>query len=365
MKYSDALEIIIKKQSLGIKPGLERIYKILGEMNNPQDKINVIHIAGTNGKGTVASILAKSIESQGYKVGLFTSPWVIDYREQIQINSDYIPKDIISEYVEKYSSFDTTEFELITAIAYKYFFDSRVDYAVIECGMGGENDSTNVDSKPELTVITSVSLDHTNFLGKTLDDIAVQKAGIIKRNTPLVLYPNPKTYAVFENKCRKTSSKLINVPDKGNYYKNNIETVKTSLSALGLKNKIVAPLLPARQEYISQNIMLDGAHNPDGALALESNLPNRNITAVIGMMQDKDIRTYLKIIAPHCKKIITTTPSNHRAISADKLREIVSCYCSDVTVVDNPHDAVKVSDYDFLLICGSFYLARDVRKDLL
>lgn len=364
MTYSEALNVMKSKQSLGIKPGLERIYALLDKMNKPQNKLKIIHVAGTNGKGTVCSALAKSLENQGFKVGLFTSPWVIDYREQIQINGDFISEEDFAEYIDEFGNCDATEFETVTAVAYKYFCDMNVDYAVIECGMGGAGDSTNAINTPLLSIITSVSLDHTKFLGGTIEKIAEEKAGIIKKNGTAVLYPNPETAHIFRKRCKAVGAELIEVSDKGNYYDNDIETVKTALKVLKLDDSVSIVNLPARCEYITDNIMIDGAHNPDGALALEKNLPHRNITAVIGMMKDKDIDSYLKIIAPHCKRIITTQPSNDRAISADELKAMAEKYCQNVISISNPIDAVKVKNYDFLLVCGSFYLARDVRKEL-
>lgn len=364
MTYSEALKVMKNKQSLGIKPGLERIYALLEKMGNPQNKLKIIHVAGTNGKGTVCSVLAKSLENQGFKVGLFTSPWVVDYREQIQINGEFISEEAFTKYVGEYGDLDATEFETVTAVAYKYFCDMNVDYAVIECGMGGAGDSTNAIPTPILSIITSVSLDHTNFLGDTLEKIAQEKAGIIKENGTAVLYPNPKSAHIFRQRCNDVGAKLIEVPDKGNYYDNDIETVKTALKFLGFDGGISNFNPPARCEYISESIMLDGAHNTDGALALEKNLPDRDITAVIGMMRDKDIDSYLKIIAPHCRRIITTKPSNYRAVSAEELKSIAEKYCPNVTAISNPLQAIKVKEYDFLLVCGSFYLARDVRKEL-
>ncbi|MGN0521342.1 MAG: bifunctional folylpolyglutamate synthase/dihydrofolate synthase [Eubacterium sp.] len=365
MTYSEAISLIAKKQSLGIMPGLERIGTLLNAMGNPQNSLKIIHIAGTNGKGTVCNLIAKALCDLGYSVGLFTSPWITDYREQIQINGEPISEENFAYYVDKYKDNNCSEFELLTAIMYKYFYDKGVDWAVVECGMGGLEDSTNAIPSPELAVITSVSMDHTAFLGDTLEKIAFQKAGIIKENTKVVLYPNPKTQKVFIDACSKTNSQLFCVDDTGNFCLNNIETAKTALSALNLKTDINPISLPARQEYIGDNIMLDGAHNPDGAKALVKNLPKRKITAVIGMMRDKDIQSYLNIVAPYCSKIIITTPSNPRSVSAQDLMMIAKKYCPDVTAVENPSDAVKISDYDFLLICGSFYLARDVRKELL
>ena len=166
MNYDNALNLILQKQSLGIKPGLTRIYELLNKMDNPQDKINIIHIAGTNGKGTTAAALSNALIKSGKKVGLFTSPWTEDYREQIKINGNMITEEEFAFYVEKYIDCDATEFELVTAIMYKYFADENVDFAVVECGMGGKGDATNVEKK-NISIITSVAIDHTASVSYT------------------------------------------------------------------------------------------------------------------------------------------------------------------------------------------------------
>lgn len=362
MTYDDAINHITKKVSLGIMPGLSRISKLLKDMGNPQNNLKIIHIAGTNGKGTVANIIAQSLHNAGYNVGLFTSPWITNYREQIQIIGKYISKEDFTFYVDKYKENDCSEFEFLTGIMYKYFSDKKVDWAVVECGMGGLEDSTNAIDTPQLSVITSIAFDHTSFLGKSLPEIAHQKAGIIKSNGKVVLYPNPETEHIFIEKSKQTNSMLFKVSDRGDYYLNNIETAKMALKALNIDTDLSEVILPGRQEYIRNNIILDGAHNVDGAKALVKNLPKRDITAVIGMMRDKDVDGYLKIIAPLCKKIITTQPSNPRAISASELADKAKKYCDDVIVIDNPVNAVDIKEYDLLLICGSFFLLRDVRK---
>lgn len=365
MKYSNAVDILTKKQSLGIMPGLTRIFALLEHMGNPQDNLKVIHIAGTNGKGTVSAGIACTLQSLGFKVGLFTSPWVINYREQIQINGYFITEEELAEYVSIYASYDATEFELLTAIAYKYFYDSRVDFAVVECGMGGLEDSTNAIDNSVLSVITSVSLDHTNFLGNTLEEIAFQKAGIIKQNGRVVLYPNPACENIFDRRCRDLNAKIYKVENKRDFEQNNIETVKTALSALGFKSNIVIPSLPARQEMINDSIMLDGGHNIDAVKALVKRLPKRKITAVVGMMRDKDADSYLKALSSYVSEVITTTPNNERSLPADELKRTALNYCDNVKAVSNPTEAVKNAEYDFLLVCGSFFLARDVREILL
>lgn len=358
MIYNEALNFILGKQSLGIMPGLTRIMNLLETMGNPQNDIKIIHIAGTNGKGTVAKTINNALIDSGYKIGLFSSPWIDDYREQIQINNEFISEEDFASYVDKYKDNDCTEFEFLTAIMYKYFADSKVDYAVVECGMGGKGDSTNVEES-NISVITSISLDHTAFLGDTIEQIAEEKSGILRKNSTCVLYPNPNVKHIFADKCKK----LVKVKEQGNFKKNNLATANAVLELLGVPTVEQCAQLPARQEYIG-NVMLDGAHNKNGAQALEPYLPNGKVTAVIGMMKDKDVDGYLSIIAPHLNRIITTTPDNPRSMPAEELKHLAQKYCKDVVAVDSSNDAVALAkqDENFKLVCGSFYLAREVRN---
>ena len=327
MDYQTALDIMQNKQSLGIKPGLSSIKSLLAKMGDPQEKIKIIHIAGTNGKGTVANLISNGLVSCGLKTGLFTSPWVTDYREQIQLNGNFIPKERFAYYVEQYYTEPVTEFELLTAIMFRYFADENVDYAVVECGMGGALDATNAFTRPEVAVITSVSMDHTAFLGNTVKEIAAQKAGIIKDNSVCVLYPNPLCEEIFEERCKQTGSRLIKIKQQHDFRKNNLAVARECMAYLGQCAHLDYPVLPARQERFG-NILLDGAHNENGAHALVDSLPLENITAVIAMMADKDCDSYLKIIAPRCRKIITTETSNPRTLAAENLAEIAGRYCN-------------------------------------
>lgn len=358
MIYDEALNFILGKQSLGIMPGLTRIINLLETMGNPQNDIKIIHIAGTNGKGTVAKTINNALINAGNKVGLFSSPWIDDYREQIQINNKFISKEEFASYVAKYKDNYCTEFEFLTAIMYKYFADSKVDYAVVECGMGGKGDSTNVEES-NISVITSISLDHTAFLGNTVERIAEEKSGILRKNSTCVLYPNSDVEHIFEDKCKK----LVKVREHGDFKKNNLATANAVLELLGVPTVEQCAELPARQEYVG-SVMLDGAHNKNGAQALEPYLPNGKVTAVIGMMKDKDVDGYLSIIAPHLNKIITTTPDNPRSMPADELKHLAQKYCNDVVAVDSSNEAVALAkqDENFKLVCGSFYLAREVRN---
>ena len=342
----------------GCIPGLEPEIAVCRFFSDPQNKIKTIHIAGTNGKGTVAKTINNALIDSGYKVGLFSSPWIDDCREQIQINNEFISEEDFAFYVDKYKDNDCTEFEFLTAIMYKYFADSKVDYAVVECGMGGKGDSTNVEQS-NISVITSISLDHTAFLGNTVERIAEEKSGILRKNSTCVLYPNSDVEHIFDGKCKK----LVKVKEQGNFKKNNLATANAVLELLGVPTVEQCAELPARQEYIG-NVMLDGAHNKNGAQALEPYLPNGKVTAVIGMMKDKDVDGYLSIIAPHLNRIITTTPDNPRSMPAEDLKHLAQKYCKDVVAVDSSNEAVALAkqDENFKLICGSFYLAREVRN---
>lgn len=331
MNYNEALNFITQKQRLGIKPGLSRILSLLEGMDNPQNKLKIIHIAGTNGKGTVANTIAKALQDNGLRIGLFTSPWLTDYREQIQINGEFISEETFAKYVTEYSDNDCTEFEMLTAIMYKFFCDEKVDYAIVECGMGGRGDATNVE-KENIAVLTSISLDHTDFLGSTIEEITKEKEGIIKPNCPSFRYENTR-----------------------DIYKDNLTLAKKVVSYLGYNDDIslVKPL--ARQQRIN-GILFDGGHNLEAGKALEPLLNNE--IAIIGMMRDKDVKGYLSFVAPHCKKIYCVNVDNPRAISANELSGIAKKYCKDVEIIEKPVDAIKQKDVT--LVCGSFYMIREI-----
>ncbi len=348
--FEEALNYIKNKQSLGIKPGLSRIKKVLEAAGNPQNSYKIIHVAGTNGKGTVAATVAKALENSGFKVGLFTSPWVTDYREQIQLNGELIPKaEFVRGACELYNmKSDCTEFEALTYIMYSYFARAGADYAVVECGMGGAGDSTNVELN-NLAVITSISLDHTDFLGGTVGEIAEEKSGILRKNCSCVLY-NEELREHFEGKCKKLITRGIT---------DNLSLVNAVLDELQFKRVNELVMLPARQERIG-NILLDGGHNVGAALALSPLIENE--TAVIAMLRDKDVSSYLEIIAPKCREIIATQINNPRAMSAEELAEIARKFCDNVEICKSASEAVGHTGVT--LVCGSFYLAREIRNIL-
>ena len=348
MTYNEALNFILSNQSLGIKPGLSRIKEALGKLDNPQNSYKTIHVAGTNGKGTVAATVAKALSDSGYKVGLFTSPWVDDYREQIQLNGEYISEKDFAALCDKIGENDCTEFEYLCILAFEFFKNENVDYAVIECGMGGKGDATNVENE-NLSVITEISLDHTDFLGDTIDEIAEEKSGILRKECTCVLY-NSELKSHFENKCKKLVTDGIH---------DNLSLVNAVLKELDVKTVNELVRLPARCEKIG-DILLDGGHNVAAANYLADKI--NNSTAIIGMLKDKDVDGYLSVIAPKCRKIYAVTPDSPRALSANELSVIAKKYCDNVEVIENAELAVKQAQID--LVCGSFYLARQVRKIL-
>lgn len=367
MTYEQALKVLTEKQSLGIMPGLSRIGKILEVAGNPQEKLKIIHVAGTNGKGTVSKIISQSLIDAGFKTGRFSSPWVCDYREQIEVNNEYIDKEVFAELVSDYSQCDATEFELLTAIMFIYFKMSNVDYAVIECGMGGYGDSTNAFSSPFACVITAIAEDHTSFLGNSIIEIAENKSGIIKRNSNVILYPNSETEAVFERKCKSENARLYKIPDYNSIKLNNIATAKKCLELCGVNKVCDYPVLPARQERIGR-FLLDGSHNPSAAAALADVLKDgAKAVCILGMMRDKNIEEYLKIISSCVSEFVLCSPSNSRAASCEELCVYAQKYCDKITKAKAPLEALKIAEKKtngLILVCGSFFLARDLRKYL-
>ncbi len=344
-------------------PGLDRIKSLLDKMGNPQNKLRIIHIAGTNGKGSVANSIADALTKAGFRTGLFTTPYVTDYLEQIKVDGEMITKQVFCDYVERYCDEPASEFEFLTAIMYKYFFDIGAEYAVVECGMGGLEDATNCEDK-NIAVITSVSLDHTEYLGGTIEKIAVQKAGIIKKDCVCIISPdNGECISIFENECKQKNARLIEAKDRGHFLSNNLSTAQAVLDYLSVDGTAENPALPARQEFLN-GVLLDGGHNKGAAMALAPMLSD-NECAVIAMLRDKDADAYLSLVAPHCKMIVATQVDNPRALPADELALLAKKYCDNVSVCSNPHDALSFARENGLtLVCGSFYLAREIRKDL-
>lgn len=385
MTYLKALEYIHSLNVFGSKPGLSRIKKLLSLLGNPQRELSCVHIAGTNGKGSTATMIATALKLSGKKVGLYTSPYIVDFRERIQINNNYIGKKDLSVLTnlvkQKAESMDeqVTEFEFITALMFLYFKINKVDVAVIEVGLGGRFDATNVIT-PLLSVITKISLDHTAVLGNTYEKIAFEKSGIIKPNIPVVVAPNQykKALSKIEEIAKSNNSNCLvatltehkNLKLFGSYQQENASTAKLALEVLGVDEKIITKgikqaFIPARYEKICDGVFLDGAHNPDGAKVLAQQFKG-NPVLIMGMMKDKDIDKVLKILTNKAKKVITVTVlDNPRAITAQELNKMVLKYKPSVIAKDYQEAlvlALKAKENDDIIICGSLYLASQIRS---
>lgn len=346
MNYKETLEYIKKLNRFGKKKGLQRIKTILKKLGNPEKNLKIIHIAGTNGKGSTASYISSILMHQGYKVGLYTSPSLEKFTDRVRINGERISEEDVSRLltsIKELSEEDEdmecpTEFEVITAAAYKYFDENNVDFAVIEVGMGGRLDTTNVIN-PILSVITSISYDHMQILGNTLAKIAYEKAGIIKENVPVVTCPQKKeAEAVIEKTAHDKNSKFIKVPldcikfkgirgefqtfDVSAYGKtfyiedplfgtfqmmNCAEAVYASFELMkqgimindeSIINGIKDVKWPARMEIMRKDplVILDGAHNIDGIYNLFSSIRKyfkyNNIILILGILADKEVEKW-------------------------------------------------------------------------
>ena len=422
MDYKEALDYISKSHKFGMRLGLDNIKKLLELLGNPQEKLKIIHVAGTNGKGSTCSFISTILKEFDYKVGLYTSPFLEVFNERIRINNENISdKDIgrivsiIKEKIEIMvdKGFDyPTEFEIVTAMAFYYYFENNVDFVVLEVGLGGKYDATNVINKSEVSVITPISIDHINVLGNTISKIASEKAGIIKENSTVFIYnQSDEAKNVIKKVCNDKNSKFFEVLfddikikhsdinyqefDYKNYKNLKINLIgehqiKNSILAINVvefilskynkkidEDKLKLGLLntkwAGRIEKIKENplFIIDGAHNEDGAKSLskvlDKNFKNKNLTLLLGMLEDKEIDKVLEILIPYFNKVVTTNVSNPRTKSCDDLKEKISNYVKEVYSIDNLEEALnftlKNSDKDDIIIsCGSLYLIGEIRR---
>lgn len=385
---------------------------LLSALGNPQEKIKTVHVAGTNGKGSTSTHLANILTSAGHKTGLYTSPYVLSFCERIQIDGQMISEDALAKAVTKVRAeieklnadgVVITEFEAITAAAFLCFYDAGCDFAVIEVGLGGRFDATNVISSPKACVITSVSLDHTKILGDTLPQIAFEKCGIIKNGVPGITsanqkaevlsviektakekkcelkIANPKTADIVSDKLGETvftykNEKYILHLNGKHQIENAVNAIETA-KLLGIAEEFIKAGLSktrmlARMEIIGANplIIRDGGHNEGCAEALRDFILQyniKNIKMLVGMMADKDTEKYLETVCPLCDSVTACTPSNPRAESAESLLLTAKKYCENVSAVNDPKEAYSkvlssANADDTVLVCGSFYLMSDI-----
>ena len=400
MNYADTLNYIHSLGNFGLPAGLDRITAVLKAIGNPQNNIKAVHIAGTNGKGSVSAMLSCVFKTAGFKTGLFISPYIIDFRERIQINGEYISKTDLMLYADKVrdTGIRLTEFEFITAMAFLYFSEQKCDIVILETGLGGRLDATNVISNKLAAVITKIGLDHTAILGDTIEEITKEKCGIIK-DCPVITNPYQDSNALeviksySDNVIVPLKSKIeITESDNGNtfIYKGKkydlslcgeyqIENAVTAIETIenlgfnisyniiygGLKNTA----FPARMEIISKNplVVLDGAHNPDGAKVLSKEIKKYKgrVTAVIGMMKDKDYEDFLKNTLCDCRMAVAVEVENMpRSLSAKELCSSANKYCECI-IADSYMSAIKKAEEiacgEPIFVFGSLYLASGVR----
>ena len=416
MDIAEALKYIHSVKWRGSKPGLSRTRELLSSLGNPERSLKFVHIAGTNGKGSTAACISSILQNAGYKTGLYISPYVSRFNERMQIDGEHISDDELIALVEEVRPHAEamadlpTEFELITALAMKYFLNNGCGIVVLEVGMGGELDSTNVIGVPEATVITSVGYDHVKELGPSIADIARAKAGIIKDGADVAVYGGAdEVMAVFASVCAERGASLrcadfsrisrqkfspdgikfdfspygrINLPLAGTYQTKNAALSITAVELLREKgypivdDDIVKGLghvrWPGRFEFLGRDpaFILDGAHNPQAVEAtvnsLSGHFGDRRIVFLFGVMADKDVDSMIGHIAPTAEIVIAVRPDNPRAMAsealADKLRGFGVPAKDCATVAAGVAEAVRQAGKGGVVCAmGSLYFSQQVR----
>ncbi|MDR1589821.1 MAG: bifunctional folylpolyglutamate synthase/dihydrofolate synthase [Oscillospiraceae bacterium] len=418
MGIDETLAYIHSVKWQGSKPGLGRTRELLAALGNPEKKLKFVHVAGTNGKGSVCACVASVLTGAGYVTGLYTSPHLASFNERMQTDGEMITDAELELLTEKIRPFadamadSPTEFEIITAIAMSFFVMKMCDIVVLETGLGGELDSTNVVGTPEVAVITAIGLDHTAELGATLADIAAAKAGIIKPGGIVAVYGGQReTDAVFETRCRDVGASLrmtdfsrltvrgvsldairfdfepikdIKLPLIGSYQPKNAALAITALECLrergynisdgDIARSLGAVRWPGRFEVLCREplFILDGAHNAHGMEATAESLSGisgeRGFVFIVGVMADKDVVGMMDCIAPLAREFIATRPPVPRAMDPRALAELLGRYGAPVTVRERVGDAVSLAFERARAggcgICalGSLYFSGDVKK---
>ena len=417
MDYKESIEYINSGEWFGQTPGFERVSILLDKLGNPQNGLKFIHVAGTNGKGSCAAMMASVLKAAKYKTGLFTSPYLYRFNERMQINGKQIADDVLADIVTKVrtqaDAMDTrpTVFELITVCAMLWFKQEKCDVVVLEAGLGGKDDATNVIEKPELAVITNIGLDHTAVLGNSVEKIAENKSQIIKPGCACVLYnQNESVENIVKSRCLETGSKL-EIADssqiepefeslegqsfkyKGNEYalpllgahqRKNAAVVIDAVELLNergwnisqdaLEHGLYSVFWPARFEIISEEpyFVLDGGHNPQCAATVVENLGayflGMKHIMLVGVLRDKDYETLFKIINLTADEYICVTPESARALPAEELGEHLKKYGKPVTVCAQIDDAVFLArdraeeTKGVACAVGSLYMSGKIRE---
>ena len=416
MNYEETIAYIHSAYWKGTKDGLSRTRELLDLLGDPQDGLKFIHVAGTNGKGSTCAMLASILQAAGYRTGLYTSPFVNRFNERIALNGTPISDQDLVDVFEKIRPIvdamenPPSEFELITCAAMLYYREQKCDVVVLEVGMGGEFDSTNVIKTPLLSIITAMGFDHMQYLGSTMTEIASAKAGIIKPGgTTLIYGENPEADKVFRYTCEKMHSRLvvtnygrivdhshtlrghdlsfgpwthIHLPLIGSHQVKNAAVVLTAVEELKQKGLSIpddavyegmaSVYWPARMELLSENpvFLLDGGHNPHGfraaAATLRELFPAQKITVMMGVMADKDHGDMIRELLPLAKRFITVQPDSPRSMTADDLAEEIRSLGGDAEPAGTVENSVKTlvgeaKEDDVLLAIGSLYMSGTVR----
>ena len=419
MTINETLDYIHSVCWKGMMPGLARITELLEKMGNPQNATKYVHIAGTNGKGSTAAMTASILRKAGYCTGLYTSPFIYQFGERMQVNGEMISDEElieITEYVKPLADSMTespTEFELTTAIGFEFFKRRKCDIVVLEVGLGGLLDATNVIGCPEVAVITNIGLDHTDILGNTLEQIAFNKAGIIKENGHAVIYRGtPGVEKVFEDSCKEKNTQLrkanfdglklkshdlfeqvfdcgdykdIHLPLLGYHQLHNaavVLAVAETLQEIGWKitrenfyDGIRDVSWPGRFDVVCRDplFIIDGGHNPQCLEALVKNiqdyLAGRRVIALTGVLADKDYGDMYKPVLPYIEQFVCVTPPNPRRLIATELAQHLQNVGAKATACDTIPEGVKkameLAGNDGVVLCfGSLYTIGDIRSAL-
>ena len=416
MNYEEALQYIHAVQWAGHKPGLSRTRTLLAALGDPHKRLKFVHVAGTNGKGSTAAMLASCLQAAGYRVGLFTSPFINRFNERIQINGEQIPDEELVRLVERVRPAADgmndipTEFEIITALGMLWFAEQKCDIVVLEVGLGGTLDSTNVIDPPECAVITALGMDHVKELGPTIADIAAAKAGIIKPGSPVVSYGGvPEADAVIANVAAQQHAPLtvvdfsklkfdggdldevtfdfdgldgVKLPLIGSYQPRNAAVVITTLRLLrgrgwnvpeeAIRKGLETVKWPGRFELLrhAPAFLLDGSHNAHGMRAtvqsLRDRFPGEKFVFLLSIMADKDVDEMLDLLAPLAKQFVTVAAHTPRALPAETLAEAIRARGIEAEAAPSIEAgvarAVELGGSGPVCALGTLYFSGEVRE---
>jgi len=406
-EISPILDKLFSLQRLGIKVGLDHTIQLLNRCGNPHNKLKTIHIAGTNGKGSTAAILQSILRTAGLKVGLYTSPHLVSFNERIRVNGSPISNDFIIDFMKKFNDdineIESTFFETTTVLSLCYFYFKKVDVAIIETGLGGRLDSTNV-LNPNLSIITSIDMDHQNILGNTIEEIANEKAGIIKKNTPLITFKQPKKILdILRNRAKILNTKIEIVVDPQKIVVDNFSTkfvinnktfsipligkhqaynaalaIRSSNIFMGplsyqmIKDGIKNTVWPGRFQLLNNKLKIfyDVAHNSAGINTIRSTLNSLNALEKIGLIilkEDKDVDQISNSLKGLFDELIISTVPNAQLMSIDELNKSLNrcnIICKPIDPIEKAFNYIldKAEKGAVTIIFGSHYAARSIYK---